>query len=138
MVRTPRCAPSCRSFPSMTRPRNTAPPCSRPVPGRWTPERKPTQVHSAEGDAVMMRFSRGLGLAGLALALVGCAHSPQQLNVTPSVTTTLSAVARPQPVVVTVRDTRRSPVPGTRGGLSPDTSNLTIHPQATNQIPPQL
>lgn len=86
----------------------------------------------------MTRFSRWLGLAALALVLVGCAHSPQQLNVTPSVTTTLSAVARQQPVVVTVRDTRSSPVLGTRGGLYPDTSNLTINPQALNHIRQQV
>ena len=77
----------------------------------------------------MTRFSRWLGLAALALVLVGCAHSPQQLNVTPSVTTTLSAVARQQPVVVTVRDTRSSPVLAPRRSL-PETSNLTINPQA--------
>src|SRR5690606_35718060 len=131
-------APSCRSSPSMTRPRNTSPLCSKSVPGRWTPDPNPTQVHSAEGDAVMTRFSRWLGLAALALVLVGCAHSPQQLNVTPSVTTTLSPVARQQPVVVTVRDTRSSPVLGTRGGLYPETSNLTINPQALNHIRQQV
>ena len=86
----------------------------------------------------MTRFSRWLRLAALALLLVGCAPSPQQLNVTPSVTATLSAVARQQPVVVTVRDTRSSPVLGTRGGLYPDTSNLTINPQALNHIRQQV
>src|SRR5690606_7539973 len=138
MARTPGGAPSCRSSPSMTRPRNTSPLCSKPAPGRWTPDPPPTQDPSAEGDAVMTRFSRWLGLAALELILVGCAHSPQPLNVPPTVTTTLSAVARQQPVVVTVRDTRSSPVLGTRGGLYPDTSNLTINPQALNHIRQQV
>src|SRR5690606_4819718 len=138
MVRTPRGAPSCRSSPSMTRPRNTSPPSSKPVPGRWTPDPNPTQVHSAEGDAVMTRFSRWLGLAGLALVLVGCAHSPQQLYLTPRVTTTLSPVARQQPVEVTPADTRRPPVRRRRGGLRAETSNLTINPQALNHIRQQM
>ena len=82
----------------------------------------------------MYTLSRWLWVAGLAVVLAGCAHSPQQLNVKPGVTTPLSQVARQQPVVVTVQDSRSSPVRGTRGGLYPDTSNLTINPQAMEHV----
>ena len=79
-----------------------------------------------------------LAVAGLAIALVGCAHSPQQLNVSPNVTVPLSQVARQQPVVVTVQDSRPSPVLGTRGGLYPDSSNLTISPQTVPHVRQQV
>lgn len=86
----------------------------------------------------MLKISRWLWVAGLAALLAGCAHSPQQLNVTPSVTTPLSQVAQRQPVVVTVQDSRSSPVLGTRGGLYPDSSNLTINPQAVSHLREQV
>lgn len=86
----------------------------------------------------MLKISRWLWVAGLAVALSGCAHSPQQLNVAPSVTTPLSRVAQQQPVVVTVRDSRSSPVLGTRGGLYPDSSSLTINPQAVSHLREQV
>lgn len=86
----------------------------------------------------MLNISRWLCVAGLAALLVGCAHSPQQLNVQPSVTAPLSQVASRQPVVVTVQDSRSSPVLGTRGGLYPDTSNLTINPQAVGHTRQQV
>ena len=86
----------------------------------------------------MLKISRWLWVAGLAVALSGCAHSPQQLNVAPSVTTPLSQVAQRQPVVVTVQDSRSSPVLGTRGGLYPDSSNLTINPQAVSHLREQV
>lgn len=86
----------------------------------------------------MLKYSRWLCIAGLAVLLTGCAHSPQQLNVTPSVTAPLSQVARQQPIVVTVQDSRSSPVLGTRGGLYPDTSNLTINPQAIQHLRQQV
>ncbi|MEJ6656259.1 MAG: YajG family lipoprotein [Pseudomonas sp.] len=79
-----------------------------------------------------------LAVAGLAVVLSGCAHSPQQLNVTPSVTIPLSQVARQQPVVLTVQDSRSSPVMGTRGGLYPDSSNLTISNQAVPHLRQQV
>ena len=82
----------------------------------------------------MFRLSRWLWVAGLAVVLAGCAHSPQQLNVKPGVTPPLSQVARQQPVVVPVQDSRSSPVLGTRGGLYPDTSNLTINPRAIEHV----
>ena len=86
----------------------------------------------------MLNISRWLWVAGLAVVLSGCAHSPQQLNVIPSVTTPLSRVAQQQPVVVTVQDSRSSPVLGTRGGLYPDSSNLTINPQAVSHLREQV
>lgn len=79
-----------------------------------------------------------LAVGGLAVVLSGCAHSPQQLNVTPSVTIPLSQVARQQPVVLTVQDSRSSPVMGTRGGLYPDSSNLTISNQAVPHLRQQV
>ncbi|SDR71294.1 uncharacterized lipoprotein [Halopseudomonas litoralis] len=79
-----------------------------------------------------------LAVAGLVVSLAGCAHSPQQLNVTPNVTAPLSQVARQQPVAVTVKDSRSSPVMGTRGGLYPDSSNLTISPQAVPHMRQQV
>ncbi len=79
-----------------------------------------------------------LVLTALAMALVGCAHSPQQLNVTPTVTIALNQVARQQPVAVTVKDARPSPVLGTRGGLYPDSSNLTISQQAMPHVRQQV
>lgn len=86
----------------------------------------------------MSRFSRWLWVAGLAAVLAGCAHSPQQLNVVPSVTAPLSQVAQQQPVVVSVQDSRSSPVLGTRGGLYPESSNLTINPQAVSHLREQV
>ena len=86
----------------------------------------------------MLKYSRWAAVALLAALLAGCAHSPQQLAVKPTVTTPLGQVARQQPVVVTVQDSRSSPVLGTRGGLYPDTSNLTIHPQAIDHVRQQV
>lgn len=86
----------------------------------------------------MMKFSRWLWVVGLAAVLAGCAHSPQQLNVTPSVTAPLSQVARQQPVVVSVQDSRSSPVLGTRGGIYPESSNLTINPQTVSHLRAQV
>lgn len=79
-----------------------------------------------------------VALAALAMVLVGCAHSPQQLNVTPTVTIALNPVARQQPVAVTVRDGRASQVLGTRGGLYPDSSNLTISQQTLPHVRQQV
>lgn len=73
-------------------------------------------------------------IAGLVLVLAGCAHSPQQLSVQPEVQVPLNPVARQQPVVVTVRDTRTSKILGTRGGIYPDSSNITVSEQALPKI----
>jgi len=86
----------------------------------------------------MLKHLGWLAVAGLTLVLAGCAHSPQQLNVTPSVTVPLSQVARQQPVVVTVNDSRSSPVLGTRGGIYPDSSNLTISDQTVPHLRQQV
>lgn len=79
-----------------------------------------------------------LAVAGAALVLVGCAHSPQQLNVQPQVQVPLNPVANAQPVVVVVQDTRQSKVLGTRGGMYPNSSNLTINDQALPHIKQQV
>jgi len=60
------------------------------------------------------------------LTLVGCAHSPQQLSPQPKITTQLAAVGHGQPVSVRVVDGRPSPTLGTRGGLYPETSAITV------------
>lgn len=86
----------------------------------------------------MLKYSRWAGVVVLAAVLAGCAHSPQQLNVAPTINAPLSQVARQQPVTVTVQDSRSSPVLGTRGGLYPDSSNLTINPQAIDQVRQQV
>ena len=61
------------------------------------------------------------------LTLVGCANSPQQLSPEPKLTTQLAAVGHGQQVVVRVVDGRPSPTLGTRGGLYPETSAITVH-----------
>ena len=60
------------------------------------------------------------------LTLVGCANSPQQLSPEPKLTTQLAAVGHGQQVVVRVVDGRPSPTLGTRGGLYPETSAITV------------
>ncbi len=67
------------------------------------------------------------------LTLVGCANSPQQLSPQPTLTTQLAPVGHGQQVVVRVVDGRRSPVLGTRGGLYPETSSITV--QGADLIP---
>lgn len=77
-----------------------------------------------------------LGLLAMAsLTLAGCVHSPQQLSPQPILNTQLAAVGRGQPVVVRVVDGRPSPVLGTRGGMYPETSTITV---AGPQLLPQL
>ena len=68
-------------------------------------------------------------VAALGVALVGCAHSPQQLRPQPKLTSALVAVGQGQPVVVRVVDGRQSPVLGTRGGLYPETSANSVQGQ---------
>ncbi|MBB1520188.1 YajG family lipoprotein [Aquipseudomonas guryensis] len=71
-----------------------------------------------------------LGLIALfSLALVGCAHSPQQLKPQPRLNAALVAVGQGQPVVVRVADGRASPNLGTRGGLYPETSAISVQGQ---------
>jgi uncharacterized lipoprotein len=63
-------------------------------------------------------------LSGLALA--GCGLSPQQLNPNPVFTGAIVAVGQGQPVQVRVVDGRSSPVLGTRGGMYPETSTISV------------
>ena len=74
----------------------------------------------------MLKRSGMVLLAALTAALVGCAHSPQQLTVQPQINKPLNPVAQQQPVTVQVQDTRQSKILGTRGGIYPDSSNITI------------
>ncbi|WP_444816493.1 YajG family lipoprotein [Stutzerimonas frequens] len=62
----------------------------------------------------------------LGMSLVGCAHSPQQLNPNPKLNGTINPVGQGQPVVVRVVDARPSPTLGTRGGLYPETSAVIV------------
>lgn len=63
------------------------------------------------------------------LALVGCANSPQQLSPQPVVIERLAPVGQGQAVVVKVVDGRASPILGTRGGLYPETSTVSVNGQ---------
>ena len=74
-------------------------------------------------------------LAAASLSLAGCVHSPQQLNPEPLLSTQLQAVGHGQPVVVRLVDGRSSPVLGTRGGLYPETSTISVSGQ---QLMPKL
>lgn len=66
-------------------------------------------------------------IAASALALAGCANSPQQLNPQPKITEQLAPIGQGQPVVVRVVDGRSSPTLGTRGGLYPETSAISVN-----------
>lgn len=61
-----------------------------------------------------------------ALALTGCAHSPQQLDPHPKIDGNINPVGQGQPVSVRVVDGRPSPTLGTRGGLYPETSAVIV------------
>ncbi|MES2821338.1 MAG: YajG family lipoprotein [Pseudomonadota bacterium] len=74
---------------------------------------------------MLHRLLLGL-IAVISLTLVGCAHSPQQLSPQPTINTPLAAVGQGQPVVVRVVDGRPSPLLGTRGGLYPETSGISV------------
>jgi uncharacterized lipoprotein len=82
--------------------------------------------------SMLQRLLFGL-ITVTSLTLVGCANSPQQLSPQPTLTTQLAPVGHGQPVVVRVVDGRRSPVLGTRGGLYPETSAITV--QGADLIP---
>jgi len=75
---------------------------------------------------MLQRLLFGL-LAVASLSLVGCAHSPQQLSPQPKLTTQLNPVGRGQPVVVRVVDGRPSQSLGTRGGMYPETSTISVN-----------
>lgn len=81
----------------------------------------------AHGELNMLRRVLFGLLAVSSLTLVGCAHSPQQLSPQPRITTQLAPVGHGQPVVVRVVDGRQSQSLGTRGGLYPETSAITVN-----------
>ena len=74
---------------------------------------------------MLRRILFGL-LAVSSLTLVGCAHSPQQLSPQPKLNAQLAPVGRGQPVVVRVVDGRPGPTLGTRGGMYPETSAISV------------
>ncbi|WP_342650549.1 YajG family lipoprotein [Pseudomonas sp. REB1044] len=83
---------------------------------------------------MLQRLLFGL-MAVATLSLVGCAHSPQQLSPQPKLTTQLNAVGRGQPVEVKVVDGRASQSLGTRGGMYPETSTISV---SGNDVVPKL
>ncbi|AIR89485.1 YajG family lipoprotein [Pseudomonas cremoricolorata] len=83
---------------------------------------------------MLQRLVFGLiAVAGLGLA--GCAHSPQQLTPQPKINAQLAPVGHGQPVVVRVVDGRPSPSLGTRGGMYPETSTISV---SGNEVVPKL
>ncbi|MCY1267913.1 hypothetical protein D3C76_683010 [compost metagenome] len=68
-------------------------------------------------------------IAAASLAIAGCALSPQQLNPEPVFKGPITAVGQGQPVVVKVVDGRPNTSLGTRGGLYPETSAITVRSQ---------
>ena len=83
---------------------------------------------------MLQRLLFGL-IAVTALTLVGCASSPQQLSPQPKLTQQLAPVGQGQQVTVRVVDGRPSPVLGTRGGLYPETSSVSV---SANDLIPKL
>lgn len=73
-------------------------------------------------------------VAGACLMLLGCAHSPQVLDLHPALQIKPETVGNQQAVVVQVTDGRDSKVLGTRGGIYPQTSTL----QLSEQVLPRL
>src|SRR5207253_11480826 len=84
--------------------------------------------------SMLQRLLFGL-ITVTSLTLVGCANSPQQLSPQRKLTTQLAPVGQGQPVVVKVVDGRASQTLGTRGGLYPETSAITV---ASADIVPKL
>lgn len=83
---------------------------------------------------MLQRLLVGL-FAVASLSLAGCAHSPQQLSPQPKLTQQLAPVGHGQPVVVKVVDGRASQSLGTRGGMYPETSTITVN---GNDVVPKL
>ncbi|MDE1165038.1 MAG: YajG family lipoprotein [Pseudomonas sp.] len=75
---------------------------------------------------MLQRLLFGL-IAVATLTLAGCANSPQQLSPQPKLTSQLAAVGQGQQVTVRVVDGRKSQTLGTRGGLYPETSAVTVN-----------
>ena len=74
-------------------------------------------------------------IAVASLTLAGCASSPQQLSPQPRLTSQIAPMGQGQPVSVRVVDGRPSPTLGTRGGLYPETSAITVN---GNELVPKL
>ena len=87
------------------------------------------------GEMSMLQRLLFAMIAVTSLTLVGCANSPQQLSPQPRLTSQLAAVGQGQAVVVRVVDGRGSPTLGTRGGLYPETSAVSV---AANDVIPKL
>jgi uncharacterized lipoprotein len=83
-------------------------------------------IHPLTGENSMLQRLLFSLVAVSALALAGCAHSPQQLDPTPKLNETINPVGQGQPVAVRVVDGRSSPTLGTRGGLYPETSAVIV------------
>ncbi|MBC3414323.1 YajG family lipoprotein [Pseudomonas sp. SWRI107] len=83
---------------------------------------------------MLQRLLFGL-FAVASLSLAGCAHSPQQLSPQPKLTQQLAPVGHGQAVVVRVVDGRASQSLGTRGGMYPETSTITVN---GNDVVPKL
>jgi uncharacterized lipoprotein len=75
---------------------------------------------------MLQRLLFGL-IAVTTLTLAGCANSPQQLSPQPKLTSQLAAVGQGQQVAVRVVDGRASQTLGTRGGLYPETSAVSVN-----------
>lgn len=74
---------------------------------------------------MLQRLFPGLPVV-FAVLLAGCGLSPQQLSPQPRLNAPLVAVGQGQQVQVRVVDGRASPVLGTRGGLYPETSTISV------------
>lgn len=75
---------------------------------------------------MLQRLLFGL-IAVATLTLAGCANSPQQLSPEPRLTSQFAAIGQGQQVAVRVVDGRTSQSLGTRGGLYPETSAVTVN-----------
>lgn len=83
-----------------------------------------------------MIFRQGLLACIILLGLLtGCALSPQQLTPNPAINQSLPQVGSGQAVNIRVADGRNSPIIGTRGGLYPATSTISL---SSGDIVPKL
>lgn len=72
------------------------------------------------------RLLSAVGLVLCVLGLAACAHSPQQLDPVPKLKEAVAPIGQGQPVSVRVVDGRSSETLGTRGGLYPETSAVSV------------
>lgn len=83
---------------------------------------------------MLKRLLCGSFLAGV-LILPGCANSPQQLDPNPQLKAPIAPMGQGQAVGVRVVEGRVSQILGTRGGLYPETSAVTV---PTAKVLPKL